>query len=405
MTNLLLSKNCRRLGSLLVATFCSLITVATATSAAAVSTACTHQAGALSAVTLTVDNQDGSTNSADGSGFMACVFPNGSEAYSIVIAKDDGTEDLGADNLGRTFRLGFTLPAGQSATSAELYADVQSYTIADHGRDIALVMKPVSVTSATDTDSPQPLQDSLASVVGGIRFNSTGSPPHGVIGMWIGASANRYSVSLSGSCPNFQSGGPSGSTAAGAISVRLWAPHMTAGTLTAPVLNTGSLKAFIPTEAASACFGGATLDAIVAALEVARSAAAEGETALTPGSQFTATALSDGLLIDVPTVTFSSPTYIISAPKLVPRIPDSIKKVSATARREGSKAIVKVNVPAAYKGKRIVVTEIIGKRSRTLVATKAKAGVNIFTVKVSAKKGKAFLKVTLNAKIVATLKV
>ncbi len=404
---------------------CALV-FSVAPASAAVSTTCVGKPDPLADVTLSVTNADGSVHSADGDGYMACVFHNGPEGYSIVIAKADGMEDLGAENLDRTFTLGFQLAEGESATSAELYADVQSYTIGENGRDITLALKPVAVTSGTDGDDPTPLQDNSSSVIGGIRFNTTGSPAHGIVGMWIGASANRYSVELSGSCPSWQSGAPSGSDAPGSIAVRLWAPHLTAGTLAPVTTNTGSLKAFIPEAIASACFGGASVADIVAALEVARSEASEGTTALTPGSQFTASAVSGGLLITVPTVTFSSPTYRISAPTAAsqpPVLPITPTTTTATpetptpttptktlapkplvvAKRSGRRAVVKVTVPAGLAGKTVRITEKVGGKVKTLVKKAGKSGVNSFTVKLVGKKGKAKLKISVDGKTIASL--
>lgn len=389
-----------------------LCAVGAAPSIAAVSTTCVGKPSPLPDVTLSVTNADGSMHSADGDGYMACVFRNGPEGYSIVIAKSDGIEDLGAENRDRTFTLGFSLADGESATSAELYADVQSYTIGSNGRDITLALKPVAVTSGTDGDDPTPLQDNSSSVIGGIRFNTASVPAHGIVGMWIGASANRYSVELSGSCPSWQSGAPSGSEAPGAIAVRLWAPHLTAGTVGPVVVNTGSLKAFIPEAVASACFGGASITDIVAALEVARTEATEGTTALTPGSQFTASAVSGGLLITVPAVTFSSPTYRISARPAAakppaPAAPTATPPAEATptptttlapkplivATRKGRSAVVKVTVSADMAGKTVLVTEKVGGKPKTLIKRAAQVGVNTFTVKLRGKKGKAKLTV------------
>ncbi len=373
----------------------------------AASTPC-HLPGALGggpslASTLSVTNADGSVASADGTGYQVCITPNGSEAYSIVVALADDTEDLGTANLGRTFTITFSLPEGDTATSAELYADVQSYAIGTNARDITLVLKPVAVTSGTAGDDPTPLQDSLARITGGIRFNTATSGVHGIVGMWIGASANRYSVTMSGSCPSFSTGSASTSTTPGAIEVRLWAPHLTAGTLAPAVVNSGSLRAFIPEATASACFGGATLEDIVVALEVARTAATEGTTSLTAGSQFTASVVTGGLLITVPTITFSSPTYRIAAPRLT-RQPAGGSSASATVTRKGSKATVTVVVPAGSKGKRLVIAEKIGVRFVARWTGKAKAGTTRIPVTVKGLRGKATLRVTLAGKTIATLK-
>jgi hypothetical protein len=147
--------------------------------------------GASLVSTLSVTEADGTTVvTADGDGYQACVTPHGSEAYTIVIALSGGSEDLGLANANRIFTLGFTLPSG-SATSAELYANVRSYTIGPNGRDITLVMSPVSITSIQHGDEsaadPRPGQDSLARITGGIRSTSTAK-----------AGTSKVSVSLKG---------------------------------------------------------------------------------------------------------------------------------------------------------------------------------------------------------------
>ena len=405
-----LSKGMLLAGSVVIAL---LVAVTTGASSSEASITACHLPGALAgglslSSTLSVTNADGSVVTNDGTGYQVCITPNGSEAFSIVVALSDDTEDLGVANLGRTFTVGFSLPAATSATSAELYADVQSYTIGTNGRDISLVMKPVAITSGTDGDSPTPLQDSLARITGGIRFNSTGSTSHGIVGMWIGASANRYAVTMGGSCPNFASGAASGSTAPGSIDVRLWAPHMTAGTLSAPVVNTGSLEAFIPEATATACFGGASLTEIVAALAVARTEATESATTLVPGTQFTAQAVTGGLLISVPTVTFSRPTYRISAPSLVKASAaagTSKVTASALAKRKGSKAVVSVTIPVASAGKNLIIAEKVGKKYVTRSSTKAESGSYAITLRINGNKGRAVLKITLDGKTIANLKV
>ncbi|MFM7693892.1 MAG: hypothetical protein ACKO7U_06265 [Actinomycetota bacterium] len=359
----------------------------------AVITAC-NRSPALAA-TLSVAEANGTTVTADGTGYMACVFPNGSEAYSIVIAQADGIEDLGTANATRVFTLGFTLPDGASATSAELYAGVRSYVIGPNGRDITLVLTPVATTSA----GPDlvPLQDSIARITGGIRFTPSGAPSHGFVGMWIGASASSYRVTMGGSCPNYGTGGASGSAEGGSISVVMEAPHLTAGTLGPPVLNTGALQAFIPEATASACFGGATLAQIVTALQITRSETAEGSTTLTPGTQFTVAAGVGGLLIDVPRVTFSRPTYRFSAPSLA-------TTARAVATRVGNKAKVVVTVPASSAGKPLVIAVKVRGRFVTRSSTKAKPGTVTRMVSLKGVKGVATVRVTLGGAAISTIR-
>ena len=374
--------------------------------------------GASLASTLSVTEADGTTVvTADGTGYQACITPNGSEAYSIVIAKSDNSEDLGALNADRIFTLGFTLPSG-SATSAELYANVRSYTIGVNQRDITLVMSPVSITSIAhgheNDEDPPAAQDSLARITGGIRFTPTGAPGHGITGMWIGADAASYAVEMGGSCPNFDSGAASGSTTPGSLSVRMSGPHLTAGTLGAVTVNTGSLRAFIPGSVASACFGGLAPAAIVTQLTATRTEAGGGETALALGTQFTIQVQDGGLLIDVPRVTFSRPTYrfampaaataAAAAPVKASTTPGKAATATATGTRAGARARIAVTVPAASAGKKLVISVKVGKRYVVRSTSKAKAGTSTLAVSLKGVKGKAAIRVALDGAVIATLR-
>lgn len=371
--------------------------------------------GASLASTLSVTAADGTTPvSVDGTGYQACITPNGSEAYSIVIALAGGSEDLGAANAENIFTLTFTLPSG-SATSAELYANVRSYTMGANGRDITLVMSPVSITSILPGDEnaadPRPAQDSRARITGGIRYTPTGAPGHGITGMWIGADAASYSVQMGGSCPNFTTGAASGSATPGSLSVQMSGPHLTAGTLEAVTVNSGSLRAFIPGSVATACFGGLTPDQIVQQLTATRSETAEGTTALTVGTQFTVQVQGGGLLIEVPRVTFSRPTYRFALPAAAatttsssPPKSTTASAAKATGTRTGTSAKIAVTVPASSAGKKLVISVKVGKKYVVRSSSKAKAGTSTVSVSLKGVKGKAAVRVTLDGKVIANLR-
>lgn len=369
--------------------------------ASAAITACALP-GALSGgpslpTTLSVTEADGTVVSADGTGYQLCVTPASDRAYTIVVALADNMEDLGADNATRIFTLGFSLPEGTVATSAELYGNVKSYTIGTNGRDVSLVMTPVRVTSGTDGDNPEPLQDSRARITGGIRFRLTSEPVSNTVGMWIGASANRYVVSMSGTCPAIGDGGGGAPDAPGSLSVRMWAPHLTAGTFEPATVNTGALSAFIPGATASECFNGAAVADIVRAIEVTRAEAGSAtEVELDRGPDFRVTEVAGGLLITVPEVTFSSPTYVITAAKAV--------KAGAVGTRSGTKATIKVTVPRSMSGKTLVVAEKVRGSYVTIATRKPTTGVRSVTVKLTGAKGAARVRVTLDGKVIASLR-
>jgi len=333
---------------------------------------------------------------ADGTGYQLCVTPFGDRWFTIVVALADNMEDPGVTNVSRTFAVGFTFPKGTSATSAELNGDVKSYTIGKNSRDVTLVVQPVAVTSGTD-DDPAPLQDSRSRITGGIRVQPAGEAASNTKGMWIGASANRYIVSMSGSCPPIGDGGASAPGAPGPLSVRMWAPHLTAGTFAPVTTNRGSLKAFFPAATASACFNGALVADIVRAIEVSRTeAGSTSETELDRGSDYTVSEIEGGLLVTVPEVTFSSPTYRVTAPGAV--------KASAVGSRKGNVATIRVTVPRSLSGKTLVIAEKIGRSYSTIKSLKPTAGVRTVSVKLTAPKGKSSVRVTLRGIVIASLR-
>ena len=350
---------------------------------AAVSTACPTKPGSLTTgVTLSVSEASGAVVTPDGSGYMACVFPNG-DAYSIVIGYVDefGTlvEDMGATNRDRVFTLGFTLPDGQSAASAELYARVTSYTIGTNGRDVTLVMQPVAFTSATNDPEPLPLQDRIASITGGIRYNSAGQT-RGIPGMWIGASASSYTVTLSGSCPNWNTGAASGSTAPGAIAVQLRGPHLTAGTLAPVTVNRGSLKAFIPAATVTACFGVTTVAEVVSALSVTRTDGSV-DSSIAAGTGFVASEVAGGLLVTVPEITFSTPTYTIRSTALAASSASTAPGKVASA---GTKGVGRTSATVRWKAATANGSAITAYQTRV---SRGKTWTSWTTVKGKAKDG------------------
>jgi len=402
------------------------MTTVVATNAQAVSTVCNDKPGSLPGVTLSVTDSNDHVVSADGAGYMVCVFPNAAApnlptGYSFVIGLDDrggltSTEDMGAVNLDNTFTVHFTLPEGQTAISAELYSRVNSYVIGPNGRDVTLVLQPAGYTSGTDGDAPEPLQDTLAGITGGIRVNS-GSGSNGIPGMWIGSTVNRYSVSLAGSCPNFNTGAPSGSSTDGSIAVRLWAPHLTAGTFAPVRTNSGWLRVYIPAQVARACFdpdnplfnlGGDLV--LNHRIQLQRSEPSEGTTTVSDAAWILQLNDDGAIILTVPEVTFSSPTYRITATKktpikpVIPAKPVVPAKAKVSGKRSGKKISVKVTIAQAPAGKSIAVAETYRHKTKKLASRKARVGVNVFKMKVKGKPRKAIIKVTLGGKAIGSLK-
>ena len=157
--------------------------------------------------------------------------------------------------------------------------------------------------------------DDLATFHGAVR-----GPNGGVdkTGMWISSAANLYAVGLN-NCASLKTRARHGHRVTrddgGAnrpspdISVQMVGPHyMTNGDY-----NYGNIHAFIPFAVIQNCFGTDTAS-FAQSVGVTRQ---EGgaDTALVSGAGFTATPTVGGLLITVPRVGFSSPTYKIAGPR------------------------------------------------------------------------------------------
>ncbi len=278
-----------------------------------------------------------------------CRWPAGqTQVYSYSVAKrsDPNGTDLGQAAVGKSFAVGFSMAAGDQPVSAEVYGDVSDYAVS--GQAVTITAKTVTMTqingppnAGTSCALPETAVDvcatSVAKLSGGIRYTAaSGTPRPGdaLIGMFVGASANGYQVSLQG-CPGINYSNPGaaaaqvgggdtrpgdtkpGDTGSGdpptgskppeasspVLAVEMNGPHFQQDGTT---LNTGSLEAFMPNALLATCVGG---DAEVAKAGLTVTRTEDGSTTPVTGSAFTATAEADGLRISVPSVGFSAPTY------------------------------------------------------------------------------------------------
>jgi len=263
-----------------------------------------------------------------------CRWPAGqTQVYSYAVAKrsDPNGTDLGQAAVGKSFAVGFSMAAGDQPVSAEVYGDVSDYAVS--GQAVTITAKTVTMTQVNGppnagTSCALPATavgvcaTSVAKLSGGIRYTAaSGTPRPGdaLIGMFVGASANGYQVSLQG-CPGINYSNPGaaaaqvdgGDTKPGSgpqqasspvLAVEMNGPHFQQDGTT---LNTGSLEAFMPNALLATCVGG-DAEAAKAGLTVTRTE--DGSTTPVAGSAFTATAEADGLRISVPSVGFSAPTY------------------------------------------------------------------------------------------------
>ena len=263
-----------------------------------------------------------------------CRWPAGqTQVYSYSVAKriDPNGTDLGQAAVGKSFAVGFSMAAGDQPVSAEVYGDVSDYAVS--GQAVTITAKTVTMTQVNGppnagTSCALPATavglcaTSVAKLSGGIRYTAaSGTPRPGdaLVGMFVGASANGYQVSLQG-CPGINYSNPGaaaaqvdgGDTKPGSgpqqasspvLAVEMNGPHFQQDGVT---LNTGSLEAFMPNALLATCVGG-DAEAAKAGLTVTRTE--DGSTTPVTGSAFTATAEADGLRISVPRVGFSAPTY------------------------------------------------------------------------------------------------
>lgn len=263
-----------------------------------------------------------------------CRWPAGqTQVYSYSVAKriDPNGTDLGQAAVGKSFAVGFSMAAGDQPVSAEVYGDVSDYAVS--GQAVTITAKTVTMTQINGspnagTSCALPATavglcaTSVAKLSGGIRYTAaSGTPRPGdaLVGMFVGASANGYQVSLQG-CPGINYSNPGaaaaqvdgGDTKPGSgpqqasspvLAVEMNGPHFQQDGVT---LNTGSLEAFMPNALLATCVGG-DAEAAKAGLTVTRTE--DGSTTPVTGSAFTATAEADGLRISVPRVGFSAPTY------------------------------------------------------------------------------------------------
>jgi len=246
--------------------------------------------------------------------------------------------------------LSFTLNSGDVPKSVEAYGNISAFAIS--GQTVTITGTPGALTQinyggpspygacmgnpysgtygAGSSCAAIPCYDAVAHTADSscvddlATFHGAVRGPNGGVdktGMWITSAANLYSVGLN-NCASSRRHGNLGSrrrvTArqdnganrpAANISVQMVGPHYkTDGTL-----NYGNIHAFIPFAVIQSCFGTDSASFAQAA-GVTRQ---EGgtDTSLVSGTQFTLAPTTGGLLLTVPTIGFSSPTYTLTGPR------------------------------------------------------------------------------------------
>lgn len=367
------------------------------------------------------------------------------QAYWFIIQKASGNDDMDGmtDIANTTFRVTIPLKTGDTMTRLSGYSEVVSLK---ESNNVAVVETKASGLSKVNYgnagNNPSDLaafktahpecgstnaqtvyqcevnkadRDIKYMVIQHLEYSPSALTSFQTMykGMWIGANVNGYNINLT--CGTFGSENtdtsdngankPAGSTSStgGSLEVSVkGTPHLTA----AGTLNSGSLKAFIPGEIASKCFGDGkaetTLSTIATALTMTRTEATESNGAaqpLTAGTAFTTEAVTSpvaGILVKVPTMTFSSPTYSVKS-KLAPTAAAGGGSSKVSGSIIGTK--VKLSISLSAKGTYKVYVTIKGKAK--LLATKSgKSGTN--SVSVALTKGAKYTVKDSKGKVVGT---
>lgn len=284
-----------------------------------------------SGVTFAVDGVpvQGSGNGVYGDYVLDICRDSANYTYSVNLNTFNpvfGTQDkLTAPELTHSFTVGFTPAAGDIPVIAEGHGDIASFSIdATNSNAVTFTAKPLAYSDiyGSDCGNQPPAQcvitagkasvDAPAELRVGIRFGDSQGRGMADFGMLPGMhwSSSAYYFYQRASCPtmNGQSGN---SSAFSGLQVELGGPHFKADGVT---VNTGSVKVFIPTVAVVSCFGGPP-SMVLQSLKLTRTEGATTSAVTTTGDEsaglyYEASADdSTGLLITIPTVTFSKPKY------------------------------------------------------------------------------------------------
>ena len=296
-------------------------------------------------------------------GAMVCrgAGMNGSSpSYWFIVMSPGGNDDMGqqATAANILFRVTIPMKTGDTALRLMGYSRVSSFKIEPTKVTAIVGASGVSKVNTNPRDNfftvRHPECNASAGVdmaMGQCSFRKADRDIQGMViqhityttstpssfqsltqGVWIGANVSGFNLNVDcatfGSDNNGSGGGSSSgnysgndggsnmpaSTSTGSLEVSMsGTPHFKSDGAT---LNSGSLQAFVPESTARKCFGDGTdtiaLTSIASAISVTRTESTEG----TSTPSFTATAVTSpvaGLQIDVPTMTFSNPTYKVKS--------------------------------------------------------------------------------------------
>lgn len=248
--------------------------------------------------------------------------------------------DLGAANANTEFTVTFPVTAGDAITIADGVGSITGFT--PSSSQVVVKIKPVKSSTVWQSARPTSPHDckngSISDSNGNYYAECAGTVASAteyvarfnvrygagtwtkLAGMYVSTSADLFQVELASACPTQSySGGSSGdggayrptlrATSEANLKVQMLGPHLAADGTTE---NQGNLTAVIPFATVQACLGATPMEMenSVSMTRTENGATEAGSlSAPTGGLKFTVTPSQAGLVVSVPTVTFSQPTY------------------------------------------------------------------------------------------------
>lgn len=283
--------------------------------------------------------------------------------YSVGRLAGDNTSSTGlsVDDVSKSFTVSFTPQAGDVALTSENHARASAFTIDPTTRLVSVTASPLSFSDIYGNDCPlgtTPLQcaaqvtnasvDNLASLTGAVRYtDASGTGAAGfsdLPGMYTSSAA--YVFFVWASCPTNSNRDQSFS----GLKIDLGGPHLRHD----GDPNLGYVSAYIPAEAVAACFGDSpahyAANAKVTRTEDGSTLVASSRSTTDAGLHYVATADANGVLIEIPEVTFSQPTYGFGTKKgkalfLKQYALSTLAKNLKVTKPKGGKFIISVSTP------------------------------------------------------------
>lgn len=282
--------------------------------------------------------------------------------YSVGRLAGDNTSSaaLSVDDVSKSFTVSFTPQAGDVALTSENHARASAFTVNPTTHLVSVTASPLSFSDiyGNDCSGKMPLQcaaeverasvDNPASLTGAVRYtDASGTGAAGfsdLPGMYTSSAAFVFFVWAS--CPTNSNRDQSFS----GLKIDLGGPHLRHD----GEPNLGYVSAYIPAEAVAACFGDSpahyAANAVVTRTEDGSTLNASSHSTADAGLHYVATADANGVLIEIPEVTFSQPTYGFGTKKgkalfLKQYALSTLAKNLKVTKPKGGKFIISVSTP------------------------------------------------------------